>query len=91
MSGDGGVARLRLHALALLSPVLLDSIHGLGQDGQARRTIALLPGDSFHIRPGTIHRMIAEETCDVLEVSTPELDDVVRLEDRYGREGTNEA
>jgi len=61
------------------------------EEGTERRTIELLPGDSFHIRPGTIHRMIAEETCDVLEVSTPELDDVVRLEDRYGREGTSEA
>ena len=61
------------------------------EDGQPRRTIELAPGDSFHIRPRTIHRMIAKETCDVLEVSTPELDDVVRLEDRYGREGTSEA
>jgi hypothetical protein len=34
------------------------------------------------------HRMIAIEDCDVLEVSTPELDDVVRLEDRYGRADT---
>ena len=61
------------------------------EEGTDRRTITLLPGDSFHIRPGTIHRMTAEETCDVLEVSTPELDDVVRLEDRYGREGTSKA
>ena len=43
------------------------------------------PGDIFHIRPKTIHRMIALEDSDVLEASTPELDDVVRLEDRYGR------
>jgi mannose-6-phosphate isomerase len=47
------------------------------------------PGDVFHIVPGTIHRMIAETDVDVLEVSTPELDDVVRLEDVYGREGTS--
>lgn len=46
-------------------------------------------GDVFHVVPGTIHRMIAVSDVDVLEVSTPELDDVVRLEDVYGREGTN--
>lgn len=45
-------------------------------------------GDVFHVKPGTIHRMIAVADVDVLEVSTPELDDVVRLEDSYGREGT---
>lgn len=48
-------------------------------------------GDAFHVVPGTIHRMIAVTDVDVVEVSTPELDDVVRLEDVYGREGTSEA
>jgi hypothetical protein len=43
----------------------------------------------FHIQPELIHRMVAVTDCKVLEVSTPELDDVVRLEDRYGREGTS--
>jgi quercetin dioxygenase-like cupin family protein len=43
------------------------------------------PGDSYHITPNTKHRMIAVTDCDVLEASTPELDDVVRLEDSYGR------
>ena len=43
------------------------------------------PGDSVHVTPTTVHRMTAIDDCDVLEVSTPELDDVVRLEDRYGR------
>jgi len=43
------------------------------------------PGDIFNIRSKTVHRMIAIEDSDVLEASTPELDDVVRLEDRYGR------
>ncbi len=61
------------------------------EPGQARQEIHMSPGDSYHLRPRTIHRMIAEETCDVLEVSTPELDDVVRLEDRYGRKGSSEA
>ncbi len=46
------------------------------------------PGDVYHVTPKTVHRMTALEDCDVLEVSTPELDDVVRLEDRYGRKGT---
>ncbi len=50
-----------------------------------RKILHLKPGDSFHITPGTKHRMNAVEDCDVLEASTPELDDVVRLEDRYGR------
>ena len=43
------------------------------------------PGDSIHVTPKTVHRMTAIEDTDVLEASTPELDDVVRLEDRYGR------
>jgi mannose-6-phosphate isomerase-like protein (cupin superfamily) len=43
----------------------------------------------FHISPGTLHRMVALTDCRLLEVSTNHLDDVVRLEDRYGREGTN--
>jgi mannose-6-phosphate isomerase len=43
------------------------------------------PGDSVHVTPKTVHRMTAIEDCDILEVSTPDLDDVVRLEDRYGR------
>lgn len=52
-------------------------------------TVRMRPGDVFHVRPGTIHRMIAVEDVRVFEVSTPELDDVVRLEDAYGREGTS--
>jgi mannose-6-phosphate isomerase-like protein (cupin superfamily) len=51
--------------------------------------VNLKVGDSFRITPGTIHYMEAVTDCDVLEVSTPELDDVVRLKDRYGREGTS--
>ena len=42
-------------------------------------------GDTLHITPGTRHRITAVEDTDIFEVSTPELDDVVRLEDRYGR------
>jgi len=60
----------------------------VGSDDGPRRTIRLGPGDGWHLPPGTRHRVTAIEEADVLEVSTPELDDVVRLEDRYGREGT---
>ena len=45
----------------------------------------MAPGEAVHITPGTVHRMTALEDSDILEASTPELDDVVRLEDRYGR------
>ena len=46
----------------------------------------LLPGDVFHVRPGTIHRFCAEETdVRLVEVSTAEIQDVVRLEDDYRR------
>ena len=47
--------------------------------------ILLLPLEAHHIPVGKKHRMIALEDCDVFEVSTPQLDDVVRLEDGYGR------
>jgi len=43
------------------------------------------PGAAFRIRPGTVHRVKALEDTTILEVSTPQLEDVVRLEDRYGR------
>ena len=48
------------------------------------------PGAAFHYEPGTVHRVTAVEDTTILEVSTPHLDDVVRLEDLYGREGTSE-
>jgi mannose-6-phosphate isomerase-like protein (cupin superfamily) len=63
----------------------------LGQGAElVRREVA--EGHAFHIVPGTIHRFTAPDDGDVdlVEMSTPELDDVVRLEDRYGREGTSE-
>ena len=45
------------------------------------------PGAAFRFPPGTVHRLTAVEDTTILEVSTPQLDDVVRLEDRYGRTG----
>jgi len=63
----------------------------LGSAGDAvLREEAIGPGSSFHFRPGTVHRVTAIDDTTILEVSTPQLDDVVRLEDRYGREGTSE-
>ena len=59
------------------------------QNGESLEDMHLTQGESFRITPGTIHQMEAVTDCDVLEVSTPELDDVVRLSDRYGREGTS--
>ena len=50
-----------------------------------RRELRLAKGEAFHIPPRLIHRMEAIVDTDVAEVSTPELQDVVRLEDRYGR------
>ncbi|MFL5925173.1 MAG: cupin domain-containing protein [Gaiellaceae bacterium] len=47
------------------------------------------PGAAFHYVPGTVHRVTAVEDTTILEVSTPHLDDIVRLEDVYGREGTS--
>jgi mannose-6-phosphate isomerase len=55
------------------------------QDGAERVSREMGPGDVQHVPPKTVHRMTALEDCDIFEVSTPELDDVVRLEDRYGR------
>jgi mannose-6-phosphate isomerase-like protein (cupin superfamily) len=58
-----------------------------GEDG-ALTTHRMRAGDTLHITPGTRHRMTAVEDTDIFEVSTPEIDDVVRLADRYGRVGT---
>lgn len=53
-------------------------------DGQLTRR-RMTVGDTLHITAGTRHRLTAVEDSDIFEVSTPEIDDVVRLEDRYGR------
>ena len=56
-------------------------------DGESPQVKELGPREPFHITPGLRHRMVALADTDVVEVSTTELDDVVRLEDRYGRTG----
>jgi mannose-6-phosphate isomerase-like protein (cupin superfamily) len=55
----------------------------IGEDGLTARDIG--PGDVFRYPPGTVHRVTATTDLTIFEVSTPHLDDVVRLEDRYGR------
>ncbi len=63
----------------------------LGQVGQSVLDEEVIgPGAAFHYEPGTVHRVTALEDTTILEVSTPHLDDVVRLDDLYGREGTSE-
>ena len=74
--------------IRLQSGRLLFETRGKDEPGELRQ-IEMKPGDVFHIAPGTLHRMTGIEDCDILEVSTPELEDVVRLEDRYGRAGTS--
>jgi mannose-6-phosphate isomerase len=74
--------------IMIQSGLLLFQTRPAGEEGELRK-VEMKPGDVFHITPGTLHRMTALEDCDILEVSTPELEDVVRLEDRYGRAGTS--
>jgi mannose-6-phosphate isomerase len=56
-----------------------------GPSAEDLDALVLGPGDALRLRPGTVHRMEAIEDSDLLEASTPHLQDVVRLEDRYGR------
>ena len=63
----------------------------LGDSGDAvLNTEVIAAGACFRFRPGTVHRVTALEDTTILEVSTPQLDDVVRLEDAYGRAGTSQ-
>jgi mannose-6-phosphate isomerase-like protein (cupin superfamily) len=57
----------------------------LGEVGGELDRVEIAAGDAFRYRPGTVHRVTALEDTLIVEVSTPHLDDVVRLEDRYGR------
>jgi len=64
----------------------------LGEVGESvLNEVVIAAGAAFHYPPGTVHRVTAIEDTTILEVSTPQLDDVVRLEDAYGREGTSAA
>ena len=65
-----------------------EMIYRVQEDG-VLTDMRLRAGESYRNEPGVIHQMEAVTDCDVLEASTPDLDDVVRLSDRYGREGTS--
>ena len=67
---------------------ILDFEAGEAPDRMVRHRLEA--GAVVHVPPGTLHRLTAVTDCRLLEVSTPELDDVVRLDDRYGRAGTSE-
>jgi len=56
--------------------------------GDEQQVMTLGPDEAWHVTPGTVHRFRAVTDCRLFEVSTPELDDVVRIEDDFGREGT---
>jgi len=62
-------------------------VQGESEDSLTEREVG--PGDAWRNLPGVIHTIEALEDADVLEASTPHLDDVVRLKDNYGREGTS--
>jgi mannose-6-phosphate isomerase-like protein (cupin superfamily) len=74
--------RRKDETLCLLSGALQLEV---GDTEVSMESLRLAPGESIHLPPGCRHRLIALEDCEVLEASTPELDDVVRLADRYGR------
>jgi len=60
-----------------------------GKSIDSLASVEMRTGDVVTIKPGTIHRMTGVTDCEVYEVSTTELDDVVRHVDDYGREGTS--
>ena len=60
---------------------------GLKPDGQPESSFVLSQGESFRVKPNTIHRFCAppDGYVELIEVSTPEIEDVVRLQDDYSR------
>ena len=72
-----------IHVLSGRLLLTLENQHGVDEE------LELRPGESVHVPTGRRHRYAAIETCRLIEVSTPELLDVVRIEDDFGREGTN--
>jgi mannose-6-phosphate isomerase len=84
----GEALSLQYHELKDECLLVSKGILDLELNGEIHR---LQPGETAHITPGTRHRMTAVEDCDIFEVSTPEVHDVVRLEDRYGRQGTSDS
>lgn len=60
-------------------------VRGRARVRLGERTVEVAPGAVIHVRPGTVHRVEGLEETEFIEVSTPELDDVVRLDDDFGR------
>jgi len=81
--------RKKDETIHLLSGEIVYRVQRDPSDSDKLEDVRLKIGESFRITPGTVHQMVAVTDCDVLEVSTPELDDVVRVSDKYGREGTS--
>jgi quercetin dioxygenase-like cupin family protein len=73
----------------LLSGEMIYRVGERGADAATLADVSLKAGESFRNEPGLVHYMEAVTDCTVLEASTPHLDDVVRLSDRYGRQGTS--
>jgi mannose-6-phosphate isomerase len=65
-------------------------LHFAGPGEKTMSSEVVTPGAAFRIRPGTVHRVRALVDSVIVEVSTPQLDDVVRLEDSYGRADAEE-
>ena len=83
---QGGSLSLQYHVMKEESLFLFEGTMQLTLEVDGRReTRPVLAGEALHFQAGTRHRMEATTDCVLFEVSTPELDDVVRLEDRYGR------
>ena len=81
---------LQYHTVKDESIYLLTGLMELDiEEGGVLKKITVKPGESYRIAPKVKHRFSGIEECDVLEVSTPELHDVVRLEDKYGRINQN--
>jgi mannose-6-phosphate isomerase-like protein (cupin superfamily) len=84
----GGALSIQLHERKDESSYLLSGRALLRQGADAEHLNVereLLPGDVWRNEPGTVHSLEALEDSVIVEVSTPEVDDVVRLADRYGR------
>ena len=82
----GEALSLQYHRVKDETLMLLEGSVRLSVEEKGRlNEVMMAPGDAYHITPGARHRMEALTDSRIVEVSTPELDDVVRLEDRYGR------
>ena len=81
---------LQYHEIKDETMTLLSGVAELhtGDSAHELKPILLSRSESVRLRPGVMHRLVALEDCEVLEVSTPHLEDVVRLSDDYGREDT---